>query len=405
MVTSPDSAGWRSACSTDCLNSGASSRNSTPRWAREIAPGRMKPLPPPMIAGHRRAVVRRDERRAGHQGPRPGQDAQQRLDRRHLQGVPGLERGQQTGQPLGQHRLAGARRTDHEQVVPTRRGDLQREPRLVLARRRHAGRARPPGRSPARRPRPARPRRPRPRPATGSGRPARPACRAGSTRHPGHERRLGGVVGRHHHRRRRRAAPRPSPPAAPRARAAPTRPAPARRCAPSAPRPAAGTRPAAASTAIAIGRSKPLPALGIDAGDRLTVSRRLGTDTPEFAAAALIRSGRLLARRVGQAADHELRQPLHQVRLDVDQGTLQPGQRHRPGAPQLHVATATRCSSLRRARPGPQHPDHVHPHVDHVAHLPGVLGQPARRQPPQPRRLAPGHRLDRVTERRAPGGS
>ena len=49
-TTSPDSSGWRSASSTSRPNSGASSRNRQPRWAREAAPGRITPLPPPTIA-------------------------------------------------------------------------------------------------------------------------------------------------------------------------------------------------------------------------------------------------------------------------------------------------------------------------------------------------------------------
>ena len=47
----------------------------------------------------------------------------------------------------------------------------------------------------------------------------------------------------------------------------------------------------AATTATAIGRSKPLPFLGIDAGERLTVMRSCGQGPPELAAAALTRLG------------------------------------------------------------------------------------------------------------------
>ena len=52
-----------------------------------------------------------------------------------------------------------------------------------------------------------------------------------------------------------------------------------------------GTIPSAATTATAIGRSNPLPFLGIDAGDRLTVIRSWASDRPMLAAAALTRLG------------------------------------------------------------------------------------------------------------------
>ena len=40
MVTTPSSRGWRRVSSAALWNSGSSSRNSTPLWAREISPGR-----------------------------------------------------------------------------------------------------------------------------------------------------------------------------------------------------------------------------------------------------------------------------------------------------------------------------------------------------------------------------
>ena len=49
-TTSPASSGCRSASSTSLANSGASSRNRTPRWASDAEPGRIIPLPPPTIA-------------------------------------------------------------------------------------------------------------------------------------------------------------------------------------------------------------------------------------------------------------------------------------------------------------------------------------------------------------------
>ena len=39
MVTFPSSNGWRIKSSVSFRNSGISSRNSTPLWAREISPG------------------------------------------------------------------------------------------------------------------------------------------------------------------------------------------------------------------------------------------------------------------------------------------------------------------------------------------------------------------------------
>jgi len=46
IVTSPSSSGWRSTSRVRRLNSGNSSRNSTPLWARLISPG-VGMLPPP----------------------------------------------------------------------------------------------------------------------------------------------------------------------------------------------------------------------------------------------------------------------------------------------------------------------------------------------------------------------
>jgi hypothetical protein len=49
-LTVPVSSGWRSESSTARWNSGSSSRNSTPRCARLISPGRTL-SPPPTSAG------------------------------------------------------------------------------------------------------------------------------------------------------------------------------------------------------------------------------------------------------------------------------------------------------------------------------------------------------------------
>ena len=47
METLPSSSGWRSTSRTCFLNSGSSSRNRTPLWARETSPG-LGVVPPPM---------------------------------------------------------------------------------------------------------------------------------------------------------------------------------------------------------------------------------------------------------------------------------------------------------------------------------------------------------------------
>ncbi len=82
--------------------------------------------------GDRRRVVRRDERGPGDQ-PAVGQQPHERVDRRHLDRDLALEIGQQPGQPRGEHRLAGAGRPDHEEVVTAGRRDLDRPSRLLLS--------------------------------------------------------------------------------------------------------------------------------------------------------------------------------------------------------------------------------------------------------------------------------
>ena len=136
--------------------------------------------------------------------------ARHRVHRGDLDRLASLEIGQQPGQPRGQHRLAGARRPDQQQVVPAGGGDLEGRARLAPAPARRPGRpagartARPrvgPGRSPARAPargcrRRAAPRTsprlpapttPLPAPAAPRRRP-RPAPRPGYRRHGGRDR-------------------------------------------------------------------------------------------------------------------------------------------------------------------------------------------------------------------------
>ena len=47
MVTTPSSKGWRRVSMAALSNSGSSSKNSTPLWAREISPG-LGTAPPPV---------------------------------------------------------------------------------------------------------------------------------------------------------------------------------------------------------------------------------------------------------------------------------------------------------------------------------------------------------------------
>ena len=80
----------------------------------------------------RRGVVRRAKRRAAssrRRRSRPGD----RAHRGDLQRFVFRHRRQHAGQALRQHRLAGARRPDQQQVMAAGRRDLERAPRLRLA--------------------------------------------------------------------------------------------------------------------------------------------------------------------------------------------------------------------------------------------------------------------------------
>ena len=212
---------------------------------------------------HRRRVVRRLERRAGDQRRARRQGAGDRVDGGDLERRLLVQRRQQPRQPLGEHRLARAR-ADRPGTGGARR---RRRPRPRAAptparpRRRGRGPAAAAGTAAARRAAAStrdrrgasthlgqRARRPAPR----CPRRARPRRRWRPARRPGRDRR----------------APRPAPPAAlPRMRTD-------RAVEPQfaeqhqlVDRLRAGTVPAAASTATASARSKPLPCLGIDAGE------------------------------------------------------------------------------------------------------------------------------------------
>ena len=179
-----------------------------------------------------------------------------------------VERRQDPGQPPGEHRLADPRRAREQQVVPARGRDLEHAPRALLAA--DVGEVRH-GRPQRRRvPAPARAGRARrgsTRPPRRDAAPARARCRRARPRRPTRPRRRA-VASRSAARpRRRRARPgtgrsRPSSASSPTAACPASEPG--------------GSWRDAASTASAIGRSKPEPSLRRSAGARLTVIRRSG---------------------------------------------------------------------------------------------------------------------------------
>ena len=71
MVTTPSSMGWRSTSRAARANSGSSSKNSTPLWAKEISPGRGTGPPPASPAvemvwwGARKGLARSREAPSG----------------------------------------------------------------------------------------------------------------------------------------------------------------------------------------------------------------------------------------------------------------------------------------------------------------------------------------------------
>ena len=122
IVTWPSSSGWRSTSSVVRLNSGSSSRNSTPLWARLISPG-VGVEPPPTRPALRDRVMRRAKRPAGQQRLAGRQAAHRAVDARGLDRLLGRQHGQDRRHALGQHGLAGAGRADHQQIVPAGGGD------------------------------------------------------------------------------------------------------------------------------------------------------------------------------------------------------------------------------------------------------------------------------------------
>ena len=139
ITVSPLSSGWRSASSTCGVNSGSSSRKSTPRWASaDFARAR------PHAAADQRRHARRMMR--GAERPRPadaaaGEVAGEDSDHADFEHLGRLERRQDRGQPPRQHRFAGAGRADHQQIMPAGGGDLERALGGLLALDVLAGRA------------------------------------------------------------------------------------------------------------------------------------------------------------------------------------------------------------------------------------------------------------------------
>ena len=75
--------------------------------------------------GQRGGMMRIAEGPVAHQ-PAARELARHRMDHRDLEGGGGIERRQQAGQALRQHRFAGPRRADHQQIMPAGRRHLQR---------------------------------------------------------------------------------------------------------------------------------------------------------------------------------------------------------------------------------------------------------------------------------------
>ena len=122
IVTVPSSSGWRSTSSVRRLNSGSSSRNSTPLCARLISPG-VGVLPPPTRPAS--LIVWCGERngRVASSGWPGLQQAHRAVDARGLDRFAGDQLGQDRRHALGEHRLAGAGRAEHQEIVRAGGGD------------------------------------------------------------------------------------------------------------------------------------------------------------------------------------------------------------------------------------------------------------------------------------------
>ena len=83
--------------------------------------------------GVRDRVMRRAKRALGDQPRARRQQADDRVDRRDVERLVERQRRQDARHASRHHRLAGARRSDEQQVVTAGRGDLERAPREQLA--------------------------------------------------------------------------------------------------------------------------------------------------------------------------------------------------------------------------------------------------------------------------------
>ena len=88
--------------------------------------------PPPTIGRDRGTVVRRAERRRDDERPAGRQQAGHRVDARDLERLVRRERRQDAGQPAREHRLARSRRAREQEVVTSSGGDLERTPPSLL---------------------------------------------------------------------------------------------------------------------------------------------------------------------------------------------------------------------------------------------------------------------------------
>ena len=132
IVTWPSSSGWRSTSSVVRLNSGSSSRNNTPLWARLISPG-VGVEPPPTRPALLDRVMRRAKRPPRQQRLAWRQPADRAVDSRCLDRLVRRQHRQDRRHALGQHGLAGTRRADHQQIMAAGGGDRDRPLGHLLA--------------------------------------------------------------------------------------------------------------------------------------------------------------------------------------------------------------------------------------------------------------------------------
>ena len=132
IVTRPSSSGCLSTSSVLRLNSGISSRNSTPLCARLISPG-WGVVPPPTRPASLTEWWGERNGRIAISGFSGSQQAHSAIDPGCLQALRRRQRRQDRRQPLGEQGFAGARRTDHQDIVAPRRGDQDRSLGVILS--------------------------------------------------------------------------------------------------------------------------------------------------------------------------------------------------------------------------------------------------------------------------------